>query len=110
MSLVSQVSRLSKNITASQGKEANWEDRALGLQELGAVIREGDASTLTADSSALRALISTFEYTLKDLRSNIVREACCTIKIMSESGAPGAKNLVAKVLPTLSSVRGRATR
>ena len=106
MALVSQVSRLSKNITASQGKEANWEDRALGLQELGAVIREGDASTLTADSSALRALISTFEYTLKDLRSNIVREACCTLKIMSESGAPGAKNLVAKVLPTLSSVRG----
>ena len=85
-------------------KADNWEIRAHGLKKVAAC----PAEELTTDMKGpLRAM---FESTLRDLRSNVVREACCAIKSLAQSDAAVMKPLARDILPTLSAVRGSGNK
>eukprot|EP00937_MAST-01D_sp_MAST-1D-sp2_P003070 g3070.t1 len=88
----------------SELKKEEWEDRAAGLKKLSSC----PPASFTAET--LRPLRAMYEDCLRDLRSNVVREACCSIKFLAESGSPVVKPLARDILPTLSAVRGSGNK
>jgi hypothetical protein len=91
--------------------EEDWEKRLKGLGMLQEIFdsHTGKDFYLSEDKGGhfpYKRLRYAFEHTLRDLRSQMVREACIAFEKLSISGKSPVRQLVKDVLPVLTTVRG----
>jgi hypothetical protein len=110
-----QYEGIQEAITLILENEEDWEKRLKGLNMLQEIFDEHTDKEfyLSEDKGGHfpnKRLKDAFEHTLKDLRSQMVREACYAFQKLSVSGKSAVKSLVKDVIPTLTTVRGSGNK
>ncbi|CAM9290122.1 unnamed protein product [Phaeothamnion confervicola] len=95
-------------VAAIMGNKEEWEKRNDALVKLHALILEqqGDAAAFNAE--LWRTLKEPLLYTLGDLRSALVKEACRVVELLSETTGDGMRPLLRELMPLLLATVGSA--
>jgi hypothetical protein len=106
MALLRPLQEICGNLLKSHRDD--WEVRYTALQAIQALVK--DAEPQQFDAEVLRCLKIPLTSTAKDLRSNLVREASLTIKVIAEIAGTGLRPIAHELLNTLIEVRGSGNK
>jgi hypothetical protein len=102
-SLEAKICELGDRILSSTD---DWEVRNAAVLDLQQLVQSSDASLFNKD--VWRALKEPLQYTLQDLRSSLVREACKLLTLLAELTGDGMRPLMRELIVLLLQLAGSA--